>query len=106
MLIGTVTLSQKIQTKVELVKFKTSAVCDQCTERIESELNYSKGVVYAELDDETKVLTVKYKTKFLNAEKIKYMVSKIGYDAGETPRDSVAFEKLPRCCKSKGFCDR
>lgn len=92
--------------KTKIVKFKTSAICEMCEERIEDALNYTKGVIYAELDDETKVLEVKYKTKFLNAEKVKYAVSQLGYDAGETPRNPEAFEELPKCCKSKGFCKR
>jgi len=92
--------------KTKTVKFKTSAICEMCEERIEDALNYTKGVVYAELDMETKVLEVKYKTKFLNAEKVKYAVSMAGYDAGETPRNQKAFEALPKCCKSEGHCKR
>lgn len=92
--------------KVLTTKFKTSAVCEDCKERIENELNYTKGVVFAELDLETKVVTVKYKTKLLNAELIKGIVSRVGYDAGEVPRDPKAFESLPKCCKSKGICSK
>lgn len=92
--------------KTKIVKFKTSAICEMCEDRIEDALNYTKGVVYAELDSETKVLEVKYKTKFINAEKVKYAVSMAGYDAGETPRNPQAFESLPKCCKSKGHCKR
>ena len=96
--------SQDKQAKTAVTKFKTSAVCGSCKERIEDKLNYSKGIVFAELDEDTKVLTVKYKTKVLNPEKIKYLVSQIGYDAGETPRDPDAFAKLPGCCQSEGHC--
>ena len=97
-------MSQDKTEKVAITKFKTSAVCNDCKERIEKEMNYSKGVVFAELDSDTKVLTVKYKTKVLNPEKIKYMVAMIGYDAGETPRNAEAFDKLPKCCQSSGHC--
>jgi copper chaperone CopZ len=92
--------------KSKVVKFKTSAVCDQCKERIEESLNYTKGIIYSELDLDTKVIEVKYKTKFLNAEKVKYLVSQIGYDAGETPRNEEAFSELPKCCQAEGFCKR
>ncbi|MFT4600675.1 MAG: mercuric ion binding protein [Arenicella sp.] len=94
------------EAKTKTVKFKTSAVCGECKERIEDNLNYTKGVVFAELDMDNKVLEVKYKTKSLNAEKVKYLVSKIGYDAGETPRNKAAFDKLPKCCQAEGFCKR
>ncbi|MEO9531588.1 MAG: heavy metal-associated domain-containing protein [Crocinitomicaceae bacterium] len=94
------------KSKTQTVKFKTSAVCGECKERIEDKLNYTKGIVYAELDLDTKVLEVKFKTKTLNAEKIKYAVSLLGYDAGETPRNEKAFNELPKCCRSEGFCKR
>lgn len=96
--------SQDKQPKTAITKFKTSAVCGSCKSRIEDKLNYTKGIIYAELDDDTKVVTVKYKTKVLNPEKIKYLVAQVGYDAGETPRDPEAFAKLPGCCQSAGHC--
>lgn len=92
-------------TKTKTVKIKTSAICEMCKERIEDELNYTKGVVFAELDLETKVVTVKFKTKHLNGEIIKGIISKVGYNAGEVPRDPKAFEALPKCCKTEGQCD-
>lgn len=97
---------QAQEPKVKSTAFKTSAVCEECKERIEKELNYTKGVIFAELDVETKVLTVKYKTKDINSMQLKLLVSSIGYDAGEVPRDNTAFEKLPKCCKSEGHCGR
>ena len=93
------------QPKVEEISFKTSAICGMCEERIEDKLNYTKGVIFAELDDETKVLTVKYKTKQLNSRKVKAIVASIGYDAGEIEKNEEAYKDLPKCCKSKGFCE-
>lgn len=90
--------------KVKTISFKTSAICEMCKERIEDELNYTKGVVFAEVNLEKNIVTVKYKTKFLNPDIIKGIVSKIGYDAGEVQRNPEAFNKLPKCCKDKGFC--
>ncbi|UKN02552.1 cation transporter [Paracrocinitomix mangrovi] len=88
--------------KVQQISFKTSAQCGMCKERIEEELNYTKGIIFAELDVDSQILTVKYKTKFLNQEKVKYLVTKIGYNAGEFPRDNKAYEKLPKCCQDGG----
>jgi copper chaperone CopZ len=90
--------------KVEEISFKTSAICGMCEERIEDKLNYTKGVVFAELDDETKVLTVKFKTKKLNGRQVKAIVASIGYDAGEVEKNKEAYNNLPKCCKAKGFC--
>ena len=44
----------KAEKKVEVTTFLTSAICGECKERIEKELNYTKGVVYAELNMDTK----------------------------------------------------
>lgn len=90
--------------KVKKVSFKTSAICGMCEDRIEKALNYTKGVVYAELDVDTKMLTVKYKTKHLNSDQIKKIVAATGYDAGDVKKDTEAFNDLPKCCKTEGAC--
>ena len=91
--------------KVNTVSFETSAICGSCKKRIEKELNYTKGIVYSELDLETKVLTVKYKTKVLDEAKIKKLVSDIGYKAGDVEPNKEAYNNLPKCCKKPGLCE-
>ncbi len=95
---------QESQTKIKTISVLTNAVCEECKEIIEKELNYTKGIIYSELNLETKKVTVKYKTKLLSRQKIERIIANLGYDAGETPRNKVAFENLPVCCKSKGHC--
>ena len=90
--------------KVKTISFKTSAICESCKDRIEKELNYTKGVIFAEVDLEKNIVTVKYKTKVLNQDMIKGIVSQIGYNAGEVPRNPEAYNALPKCCKEKGHC--
>ncbi len=92
--------------KVATVTILTSAVCEDCKERIEKELNYTKGVVYSELDVATKLVTIKYKSKLITEQGLKQVISDLGYDAGDLKRNDVAFEKLPTCCKSAGHCNR
>lgn len=85
--------------KVEEVKIQTSAKCFDCKERIEGALNYVKGVQFAELDNDSKVVTVRYKTKKVTLEKIKAEIAAVGYDADEVKAVEAAIEKLPACCK-------
>ncbi len=92
--------------KVKTVTFLTSAICGECKERIEKGLNYTKGVVFAELNEDTKEVTVKYKTKFLTEADVKAVVTNLGYDAADTKRNEEAFNKLPKCCQSPGHCAR
>ena len=85
--------------KTNVSEIKTSAICGLCKERIEGALNYTKGVVYAELDNDTKVVTVKYKTKKISLEEVKKAITQVGYDADDMKAIPTAVEKLPNCCK-------
>ncbi len=74
---------QETERKVDTVEIKTSAVCNMCKERLEHDMAFEKGVKSVELDNETKVLTITYKTNKTNKEELKKAVTKIGYDADE-----------------------
>lgn len=95
--------SQKTAAKVETVVIQTSAECDECKERIEGALNYTKGIKFAELDVPSRKLTVKFKNDVISLAEIKKQVSLLGYNADEVLADSTAFEKLPSCCKPSGM---
>lgn len=94
----------KAKAKKNTITFLTSAVCGMCEDRIEEKLNYTKGIIFSELDVESKKLTVRYKTKQITAEEIKQIVADLGYDADKTKRNTAAFDALPKCCQSEGHC--
>ncbi len=87
---------------VKEIVISTSAQCGMCKDRIEKELAFAKGVRYANLDLETKDVTVRFREGKTTAEEIRKTISKIGYDADEVLADPVAYEKLPACCKKGG----
>ncbi len=89
--------------KTQTISIQTSAECGDCKNRIEEKLNYTKGVLFAELDLETKNATVKFKTKKLDALAIKQIIAKIGYDADEIKAKKEDVEKLPKCCQPGGM---
>jgi len=89
--------------KNESATIKTSAECGQCKERIENELNYTKGIIFAELDVESKNLMVKYKKDKITLDKIKQTISEIGYDADEVKAIPEKQKKLPMCCQPGGM---
>lgn len=89
--------------KSEKVVIKTSAECGDCKERIEEKLNYTKGIVFSELDYESKELTVKFKPTLISLDEIKKIVSDLGYDADEVKADPVEQKKLPACCLPGGM---
>lgn len=89
-----------IPRKKEKIIIHTSAVCDQCQTRIETHLLGVKGIYSAELNLETKELTVVFNPDKINAADIRLILSNLGYDADDVKKNQVAFENLPQCCKS------
>lgn len=87
------------KSKTEKVTIQTSAICGDCKQRLERNIAFEKGVKSVSLDDETKVLTIEYRTNKTDKEKLKKAITKIGYDADELEADPKAYERLPACCK-------
>lgn len=85
--------------KTEEIKIKTSAECGMCKKSIEKALSYEKGVKKANLDVDSKTVTVTYNPKKTSPEKLKAAICKAGYDADEMPANNKAYNKLPECCK-------
>ena len=95
--------AQEKQEKFQTVVIQTSAECGDCKDRIEEALNYTKGVVFAELDLETKKVTVKFATKKISLQQVKEAISAIGYDADEVKAEPKAQRSLPKCCQPNGM---
>lgn len=98
--------AQEIKSKYETITIQTSAECGQCKDRIEDMMNYTKGVSFAELDLETKKLSVKFKTSKITLAEIKTKLSELGYDADEVKAIPEAVKKLPTCCQPGGMKNR
>lgn len=90
--------------KTSTITFLTSAVCDDCKGRIEDKLNYTKGVIFAELDVATKMLTVKFKPTLITESQIHEAVASIGYSTDKVKRNEEAFNALPKCCQGAEVC--
>jgi periplasmic mercuric ion binding protein len=99
LLLAQVAYGQKVKTEI----IKTSAECSMCKDRVEEKLNYTKGIVFAELNYESKELEVRYKTKNISVEKIRAILNELGYDADETKAVPEAQKALPDCCQPGGM---
>ncbi|MEX2484942.1 MAG: heavy-metal-associated domain-containing protein [Brumimicrobium sp.] len=91
------------QSSKKTISIQTNAECGDCKERIEEGLNYTKGVVYAELNLDNKKVEVKYNSKKITEQEIKQIISEIGYDADEVKADSKSQSELPACCQPGGM---
>ena len=99
---GTIGFSQKAE-KFKTIIIQTSAECGDCKERLEEKLNYTAGIKFAELDLESKKLTVKFATSKITEAQIKEIINEIGYDADDQKAKKEAVQKLPLCCQPGGM---
>jgi copper chaperone CopZ len=95
--------AQTTTSKTQEVSIQTSAECAECEIRLEEALNYTKGIVFAELDLVTMKLNVKFKPKQITLEEIKVKIASLGYQADDIPADKIAYDALPACCKPGGM---
>ncbi len=90
------------QKKKETIIIKTSAQCEMCEKRIEDAVLSVKGVSAADLNVKTSDLKVVFNNTKINADAIRQVVSKLGYDADSVKADHDAYHKLPTCCQKPG----
>ena len=89
----------------ETVNILTSASCVGicCKDRIEQEMQFTRGVTAVDLDIDSKVLTVTFKTKKTDADKLRKAISLIGYNADDVKASKKAHDNLPSCCQHLEF---
>lgn len=87
----------------EEIKIKTSAECGMCKTTIEKALAFEKGVKKAELNLETKEITVVYNPKKTTPDQIRKAISNAGYDADDVKANPKVYQQLPECCKKDGM---
>ncbi len=102
LLISATSFGQKKAPKSQTAVILTTAECNDCKERIEGMLNYTKGVKFGELDVPSRKVTVKFSPSVITLDEIKKKISELGYDADDVKANHDAYEKLPSCCKIGG----
>jgi periplasmic mercuric ion binding protein len=99
--IAGVSLASFGQTKTMMTaKISTPSVqCQECKERIETNLKRYDGVLSVNVNVKRKETTVKYLTDRTNLENIKTAIANAGYDADDIPANPDFYKQLPKCCK-------
>ncbi|MGL4597872.1 MAG: heavy-metal-associated domain-containing protein [Bacteroidia bacterium] len=85
--------------KMDTLVIKTSAECEMCKTAIEKKLNLMKGIKVATVDFSAHTVTVVYNPEKTTADKIRKVISSLGYDADEVKANNRAQQRLPDCCK-------
>jgi len=89
----------------ETVEILTSASCVGicCKDRIEQEMQFTRGVTAVDFNIESKILTATFKTKKTDVDKLRKVISLIGYNADDVKANKKAHDKLPSCCQHLDF---
>jgi periplasmic mercuric ion binding protein len=98
-LFASVNVMCQSKSKFVQVEIKTTAQCGMCKDRIEGAFAYEKGVKKSELNLTNKVVTVTYDPNKTTPDKLRQMLSNLGYDADGVLADPVAYKALPKCCQ-------
>ena len=90
----------------ETLEILTSAACYEgpcCKDRMEEEMQFTRGVTAVGFDIESQVLTVTFKTKKTDADKLRKVISLLGYNADDVKANKKAHDNLPSCCQHLEF---
>ena len=98
--LGFSTINAQSTTKKKFAKetVYVKGVCKMCKARIEKAA-LVKGVIMADWDKQTQFLTVTYKTKKTDLDKICQAITDSGHEAGALKVDETVYEVLPDCCQ-------
>jgi copper chaperone CopZ len=85
--------AQEKDKNTETVKFKTSIFCNNCVNKIMTNLPQEKGVKDVKCDLGTKEVSVTYQKDKNNPAEIKKAIEKLGYTAKEVTPETAAVKK-------------
>lgn len=85
-------------TKTNTTKFWVAGVCGQCETTIEKAMD-TKGVVTADYDLSTNMLTVVYKPKKISEDKLHQLLNEVGYDTEKSTCSDAQYNGVHGCCK-------
>jgi mercuric ion binding protein len=73
--------------------------CETCGDKFNKDLYNEDGIKRVDVDSKANTITVIYDTRKTDIDKIRLLISKLGYDADELKADPVGVAKLDGCCK-------
>lgn len=85
--------AQKVETS-----FRVEGICGMCEERIEGALDV-RGVISAEWDRESKMLTVVYEEKQISEAALHDLIHAVGHDTSAGKATDEEYAGLHGCCK-------
>ncbi len=77
------------------------ADCESCKARVEKALLSNTAIKSADMKVNEKVIMVNYDPSKIDEQKIKQIIAKTGFSAGDVKPDPTAYDNLDDCCKKK-----
>lgn len=73
--------------------------CETCGDKFNKDLYNEDGIKRVDVDAKAMTITVVYDSRKTDLDKIKVMISKLGYDADDVKASPEGIAKLDGCCK-------
>ena len=89
---------KKTPTTAKKEIFHVSGNCGMCKKTIGKSVNV-KGVIEADWDKKTKLMTVVYDTALISLDEIKKKIAEAGYDNDGYRADDANYNELHTCCQ-------
>ena len=104
MLIAIMVITFSVGTNVsarEIIKGKLEVHgnCGMCEKRIEEAASSLDGVKFADWDEKSEMIIVKYSPETVNLEDISKAIAEVGHDTEMHEANDKVYKKLPACCK-------
>lgn len=79
--------------------FKVAGNCEQCKVRIEKAAKQVAGVIAANWDEQTQLLSLKYGGSSVAQQALEGAIVAVGHDTEHARATKTAYAQLPDCCK-------
>ena len=73
--------------------------CETCGDKFNKDLYNEDGIKRVDVDAKAMTISVVYDSRKTDLDKIKVLISKLGYDADDVKASSEGIAKLDGCCK-------
>lgn len=84
--------------KTETITFHVSSACGLCEKTIEKAMD-TKGVINADYNLDTQLLTVTYKPSKITEEQMHHLLNEAGYDTEKSKCTDEQYSRVHECCK-------
>lgn len=79
-------------------EFKAYGACGMCETRIENSAKSLDGVLSADWNRESKMLTIEYDADKVALEDVHHKIAEAGHDTEKVRANDEVYQKLPACC--------